>query len=129
MTSQFSGVWGSVISMLLQLKSTMKYSDTAGENVVAFSVDLNYHLLAGNILWWNSPATKGENKLIRGTVSVSTKCITNTGIKRQREYLKRLCLLANMPCDNVLNLFNSVTSFSSFLDQSKVDILCYLIMW
>lgn len=50
MTSQFSGVWGSVISMLLQLKSTMKYSDTAGENVVAFSVDLNYHLLAGNIL-------------------------------------------------------------------------------
>ena len=32
-----------------------------------------------------------------------------------------------MPCDNVLNLFNTITSFSSFLGQSKVDILCYLI--
>lgn len=58
MTSQFSAVWGWVISMLLQLKSTMKYSETAGKNVVAFSVDLNYHLLAGNIAMMKFPRNK-----------------------------------------------------------------------
>ena len=58
MTSQFSAIWGSVISMLLQLKSTVKYSETAGENAVAFSVDLNYHLLAGNIAMMKFPSNK-----------------------------------------------------------------------
>ena len=59
MTSQFSAVWGWVISTTpLQLKSTVKYSETAGGKVVAFSVDLNYHLLAGNIAVMKFPSKK-----------------------------------------------------------------------
>lgn len=45
----------------------MKCSETARAKAVAFPIDPKYPLLA----------IKGENELVGGTVSVSTKCVTN----------------------------------------------------